>query len=220
MNAKNVPAVDAQDDPSPLSRVVLAVRRYFPAIACMALLAIMLLAFQIVGVSNRRFADGHRHYKVGSSRDGYLLLRRLGLRGRIVVLFDKTAHLQQWGALEYIRSLRGSDESAPVTPDNFAEGFILSGIARQFYVVVPEKEWPLIVLHMSTRGDGIVTSSSVSSRLYGARVDYVTLENLPRFGERVVAYVPETAESGYPSSFLTSFDDPKVSDVYVVQEGR
>jgi len=186
----------------------------------MALLAIMFLAFQTVGVSNRRFAEGYRRYEVGSSRDGYLLLRRLGLRGRIVVLFDKTAHIEQWGAREYIRSLGGRDESAPVTPDNFVEGFILSGVARHVYVVVPEKEWPLIVLHMSTRGDGIVTSSSVSSRLYGARVDYVTPENLPRFGERVVAYVPKTAESEYPSSFLTSFDDPRVSDIYVVQEGR
>lgn len=195
-------------------------RAYVPAIACLTLLATVLIAFQAVGVGDRRFAEGHRHYEVASSRDGYLLLRRLGLRGRVVVLFDETAHILRPGTSEFVRTIGGRDESAPITPDNFVEGFIYSDIARQVYVVVPESRWQAVADQMSAHGGATVTEGSVFSRLCGVRVVYVTPEKLPRFDERVIAYVPEDAAPGYDSAFLNAFDAPGVSDVYVVQTGR
>lgn len=195
-------------------------RPYAPAIACSALLAIALIAFHFVGVSGRRYVDGHHRYDVAGSREGYLLLCRLGVRGRVVVLFDRTAHILRPGTSEFIRSRRERDESAPVTPENLMEGLIFSDIVRRVYVVVPGSVWPTVEHAMVTRGDTIVTSESATSRLCGVPVIYVTPENLPRFDEKVIVYLQGSVASEYPVSMLTSFDDPKVSDVYIVQEGR
>lgn len=195
-------------------------RAYVPVLACLTLLATVLAAFQVIGVGNRRYSEGHRHYEVASSRDGYLLLRRLGLRGRVVVIFDETAHILRPGTSEFVRTTRGRDESALITPDNFVEGFIYSDIAREIWVVVPESEWLTVADRMSAHGGATITSGSVVSRLCGVRVTYVTPESLPRFGEKVVAYVPEGIASEYAATLLSAFDEPGVSDVYVVQRGR
>jgi hypothetical protein len=195
-----------------------AVRRYLPAIAMVSLLAVTLTVFQLVGLSGRRYAEGHKRHEVDSAQEGYTLLQGADVRGRVLVLFDTTSHVQMSGSDVFIQAAAGRVASASVLPDNFMQGLLIAGTVRELHVVVPDSQWEVVRATLTGRGDAIVTSTSARARLYGASVVYSTAANLPRFSEKVVVYVSQDVASQYPPALLSSFDDPGASDLYIVQK--
>lgn len=186
-------------------------------IACLVALLVVFGAIQVASSRGRHVVDGHHRYEVAGPREGFDLLSGLSVRGRVVVVYDKTSHIQKRFASEFLPA--ETTVTAIADSSDFVEAFIVSGIARSVYIVVPDAEWPRIESGLLARGDSIVTSDSARARVYGAPVTYVRADSLPTFAEPVVAYLNADVASEYSPGLLGVLDQPNYSDVVVVQGG-
>jgi hypothetical protein len=189
---------------------------FVPVLACLALLVVALAAFQLIGLHGRVYATGSRRFEVPDGKSAYVLWSHLGIRGRVLLVFDSTAHISEGDSREFLHSLDSSPEAAPIGEDEFVDAAVHAAIARQVYVVVPDSEWETVRTSMSQYPDTMVRTDTASSRLYGARVTYLRARSLPSIGERVMVYANRSLESTYPAPLMASFADPKVCDVFTV----
>ncbi|MBN1192993.1 MAG: hypothetical protein JXA36_04815 [Coriobacteriia bacterium] len=185
---------------------------------CLALFALVLIGVQLLGVSGRRYAEERTRIEVGSAREAYAQIRDLGVRGRVLVVFDDKAHIETSISREmtFLDALEDGGEVELVTTAGIVGDLVRAGIAREVYVIALDSEWADVQERIYARGDVMDSEHGIFTRMSGARVHYVAESNIPVLDEEVVVYLPPEA-SRYPGELLDRFDADGVCDVYVVQ---
>ncbi|MGB8930005.1 MAG: hypothetical protein WCC48_02015 [Anaeromyxobacteraceae bacterium] len=104
-------------------------------VALASLLAFALTAASLAlhGAHGRVYLEGTTTLAVRTPEEAFRRWREAGVRGRILLLFDRYPHLTTT-----YDQLRGG---APVTTGNFLEHAVLNNVVRKIILVVRDEEW-------------------------------------------------------------------------------
>lgn len=135
------------------------------------------------GARNRVMLTASQTVTVQSPDQAFTLWQQSGVRGRILILFDKYPHMKG------LRNYHGSPE---LTQWNLVEYSVLKNIVRKIYLVVPEGEWEELLLQKEKRP--IRPASNLARGMYlstrsGIPFIAVPPSSLGHISEEVLVYV-------------------------------
>jgi hypothetical protein len=191
-----------------------------PAVA-LALLAVVVVATQVVGVSARSApAPQQRVYEVADAREGFARIQELNPHGRVFVLLDKSPRVSSKVYVGRIAAtLSGREASLPVTPDNFTSTLITAGMVRGAYQVVATPAWAEIAQSLASKWEALPDGPGFVRRVFGAPIYTLPETAMPAPDEKVIVWIPRSVASTYDPAFIKRVTDPSFADVVIVQDG-
>jgi hypothetical protein len=187
------------------------------AVACLAVLLVALLAMEILGSSGRRYLSQQASFKVATIPEAFDKIRASGVRGRVIVVFDRASRLQRFGTDAQLRRFTQPGSEVSVAPNELLQALIMSGVVREAYVVYPESIWAERKEAEASRPFTRVESDTVETRIGGARV--VFSAKPPVLAEKAIVFTNGAVASGYPRDMIQGYLDPNKSDIVVVLGG-
>ena len=125
-----------------MMRIDLRHRRVFAFAAMAGAFVVVAVGLQLVGLSGRHYLPQQVRYEVGDATEGYNRLVATGVRGRILVLFDRTSRLEPYGEVETMSAIRRQDLGGiTVAPNELVDELIARTVVREVWVVFPDSEW-------------------------------------------------------------------------------
>ena len=185
-------------------------------LVCAALLVALLATMQVLGKRGRNYLAGQKRVAVPTAQGAYDAFVDSGVRGRVLVVFDKTSHLNSFSTASAQDSFRQGDIRVDVPSSDLVALLIHSGMVREAYVVFPENEWARASKSLTEQG-ALVKGSSFESWLPGAHVTLSTTP--PTLSEKAVVYVNAASASEYAPGVVDSLTMPAASDLVVTQGG-
>jgi hypothetical protein len=121
--------------------------------ATLAAVAGLAIALHLTGTGSRRILDGHRVEQVGSGAEALAAWLRAGVRGRVLLWFDRslpTATVPDATAQAFLR-----DPSAPVegAEESFVYLAMRANVVRSVVFVVPDERWEAFAGEASASSD-------------------------------------------------------------------
>lgn len=161
-------------------------RKYLTVIAVL-FIALALAVANWLGSSGRVYATPSLGMvSVDSPDKAVSLWQEKGLKGRILILFDRYPHF--YGYAHY------KNKIPVLTEDNFIEYAIFKNIVRSIYYIVPDNEWDGLRTSPGVRsirpGPGLVDGVYLYN-LNGVPLIATTLSSLPHLLEISLVYVNE-----------------------------
>ncbi|GAB4483851.1 MAG: hypothetical protein OHK006_06330 [Thermodesulfovibrionales bacterium] len=186
----------------------------------LALFLATLLGLSLVSTASRHILDGHIIRTVHSPAEAYDLWRDLGLRGRVILYFDRHFTVDRaFVESLHIRFGGMRDELPPVTAGNFLLQALYSGMFRAVYHVVPDDAWPSVKEKLSQYPFIAFNGSCFRLTVEGTPIIVTTLGRLHRPAEKAVIYLNGEYRHEYDGSMLKALlEAPEASDVVVVSE--
>lgn len=212
----SAPAGHALGEP-PATRLLFG---YLPGLACALFIAVVLSALHLTGARARVFLPEQVLIKAEDPRDAFRRLWDTGVRGRVFVVLAAHSRVENTRYLySAMRFLRDPSGEPPVANHNYVSMLEYTGLARAFYIVVPDPEWPRVSAALRARWDVLHEGPRLRVRLGDARVTFTLLADLPPMSEKVVLDIAPGVSASYDPAALAALRDPAFADV-VVEEGR
>ena len=192
-------------------------KRVIALLVCAALLGTTLALMQLLGMRGRTSLPEQKRLTVTGEQGVYDAFASSGARGRILVVFDRTSHLQIVSAPTAQASYRAGSLAANAPSSDLVALLIQSGLAREVYVVFPESEWARVSKIMSTQQWSRAQGRAFESRVAGAPVKLTTTP--PVLSEKAVVYVNGASADRYSPGIIESITASAASDLVVIQGG-
>ena len=208
---------DSPSTPAAPMRLFRIPKPYVALSATLGCLVVLLVAMQVLGTSSRHYLPQQQRFRVAGVQQGYDELRATGVRGRVLVLFDRTSRLDSFEMEPTISQLRTGKLAPTVAPDDLIAQLIYAGIVRSVYVVYSQAEWPGIDASMVGSAASRKEGDHWLTRFAGAPVVLTT--TAPKLGERAIVYVAGDVAPTYSAGSIAAMEAPSASDVIVEQAG-
>lgn len=146
-------------------------------------LVMVILTLYLHGNAERTFASGQSSFVVDAPEDVYGIWKANGVRGRILVLFDRYPHIRGRAGYEGVPKLSAS---------NVIEFCVFENIIRKIYFIVPDTDWGTFLREEKMRPlrsvYGLERGLFLSSRT-GIPIIATTPSSLPYIGEEALVYI-------------------------------
>jgi hypothetical protein len=182
----------------------------------LALLVAALGLMQALGFKGRRYLPAQVKLTATGAQQGYDLIRDTGVKGRILVLFDRTSRLDNFEQTVATGRLRAGLTTMEVSPGELVAQLIYIGAIRRVYIVFPQSEWPRVDSAMTRIPTSRKQGEDWFSR-YANGVPVTLTTTPPKLSERAIVYISGSVESSYSPGAIAAATAPEASDLVVVQ---
>ena len=184
-------------------------------IVCLALLLVALGLMHFLGTGGRVYLPQQKTVSVPSEQGVYDAFANSGVRGRVLVIFDRTSHLDRFEGPTAQASFRAGSLAVAAPSSDLLSLLIESGLVREAYIVYPESDWAWLSKDMSLEKWSRSQGGGFETRVAGAYVKMSTKP--PTLAEKPVVYVNRTFGDLYPPGMIGALEAPGASDLVVIQ---
>lgn len=190
-------------------------------IACLVLLAALLLVIYSLGRTARKEAIARQVSVVSYASDTFHLWKKLGVRGRILWYFDRNLSLDPIPEKQ-VRAFLADPETnkSMVNDSNFLYLALRSNIVRKIIFVVPDSKWDEYVAVIRKNPEQYPYGDGFVEYLDGVPVISINAGRLQQeSAEKVLIFLPQAARILFGDAFLDrTIADTRLADVVVLKQ--
>ena len=185
-------------------------------IVCVALFLAMLALMEYLGARGRVYLPEQKQVSVPTEQGVYDAFANSGVRGRVLVVFDRASHLDGFEGPTAQAAYRAGSLAVAAPSNGLLSLLIESGLVREAYIVYPESDWDRLSKDMSSNDWIRAQDRGFEMRIAGANVKIATKP--PSLSEKAIVWVDEASANAYAPGMIAAAEASSASDLVVIQK--